>query len=52
MKFMEISSLEAAYRNVVKIKKNFKKKNERDFGFVNSSQKKNGKGNLNLHNKK
>jgi hypothetical protein len=43
-------SLGMAYRYVVKIKEKIKK-NKRAFGYANSSQLKQGKGNLNPHNK-
>jgi hypothetical protein len=42
MDFMDISSLDVAYRYVVKIKHKFKQK-KRKFNFTNSSQQKQGK---------
>jgi hypothetical protein len=50
MDFLDIASLDRAYRYVVKIKNKFKKK-RRDFGSANSSQSKQGKGNPNPYNK-
>ena len=48
MEFLDISSLGAAYRYAVKIKQKFKQRNRWDFGFVNSSQQKEGKGSPNM----
>jgi hypothetical protein len=38
MDFLDISSLDAAYRNVVKIEQKFKHQNKRDFRFANTQQ--------------
>jgi hypothetical protein len=43
MEFMDIASLGATYRYVVKIDLKFKQKRQ-EFGFANSSQSKQGKG--------
>jgi hypothetical protein len=50
MEFLDISSLGATYRYVVKIEQKIKQKT-RKFGSENPSQQKNGKGNPNPHNK-
>jgi hypothetical protein len=50
MEFLDIASLGAAYRYVVKIKQKFKQK-RREFGSSNSSQSKQGKGSPNPQNK-
>jgi hypothetical protein len=50
MEFLDISSLGAAYRYVVKIEQNLKQK-MRQFGPGNPSQQKPGKGDPNPHNK-
>ena len=47
MEFLDISSLGAAYRYAVKIEQKFKQRNRRDFGSVNTSQQKVGKGSPN-----
>jgi hypothetical protein len=44
MEFMDISSLGAAYRYVVKIEQKFKHQNKKEFGSANSQQPKYGKG--------
>jgi hypothetical protein len=44
MDFLEISSLGATYRYVVKIKHKFKQQNKWEFGFENMQQPKYGKG--------
>jgi hypothetical protein len=44
MEFLDISSLGAAYRYVVKIEKKFKQKNKWDFSSAKPSQKNHGKG--------
>jgi hypothetical protein len=41
--FLDISSLGAAYRYVVKIKQKFKHQNKREFGSTNPQQPKHGK---------
>jgi hypothetical protein len=46
MEFLDISSLGATYRYVVKIEQKFKKKNKKDFSYANPSQQKHGKGAL------
>jgi hypothetical protein len=50
MDFLDIASLGAAYRYVVKIEQKFKQK-RREFGSANSSQPKQGKGGPNPPNK-
>jgi hypothetical protein len=50
MDFLDIASLGAAYRYVVKIEQKFKQKG-REFGSTNSSQPKQGKGGSNPQNK-
>jgi hypothetical protein len=45
MEFLDISSLGATYRYVVKIKQKFKQQNKWDFGYANPQQPKYGKGN-------
>jgi hypothetical protein len=50
MDFLDIVSLGAAYRYVVKIVQKFKQKRQ-EFGSANSSQPKQGKGDLNLQKK-
>jgi hypothetical protein len=50
MKFLDISSLGAAYRYAFKIKQKLKQKT-RQFGPGNPSQQKPGKGGSNPHNK-
>jgi hypothetical protein len=50
MEFLDISSLGAAYRYVVKIEQKFKQQNKREFGFENLQQLKYGKGSPNSHN--
>jgi hypothetical protein len=50
MDFLDIASLDVAYKYVVKIEKKFKKK-RREFGSTNSSQLKQGKGSPNPQNK-
>jgi hypothetical protein len=50
MEFLDIASLGAAYRYVVKIEHKFKQK-RREFGSSNSSQPKQGKGSPNPQNK-
>jgi hypothetical protein len=44
MEFLDISSLGAAYRYVVKIEQKFKQQNKREFGSANMQQPKYGKG--------
>ena len=51
MEFLDISSLGAAYRYAVKIEQKFKQRNRCDFGSVNTSQQKEGKGNPNMQTK-
>jgi hypothetical protein len=51
MEFMNISSLGAAYRYVVKIEQKFKQQNKREFISANSQQPKYGKGGLNSQDK-
>ena len=51
MEFLDISSLGAAYHSVVKIEQKFKQRNRWDFGYVNASQQKMGKGSLNTQTK-
>ena len=51
MEFLDISSLGAAYRYAVKIEQKFKQRNRWDFGSMNASQQKAGKGNPNMQNK-
>jgi hypothetical protein len=51
MEFLDISSLGAAYRYVVKIKQKFKQRNKWEFGAANASQHKHGKGDPNTLNK-
>jgi hypothetical protein len=46
MEFLDISSLGTTYRYVVKIEQKFKQK-KREFGSMNSSTVKQGKGNPN-----
>jgi hypothetical protein len=48
MEFLDIASLRPNYRHVVKIEHKFKQK-RREFGSVNPSQSKQGKGNPNPH---
>jgi hypothetical protein len=43
MEFLDISSLGTTYRYAIKIEQKFKQK-KREFGSVNSSQQKQGKG--------
>jgi hypothetical protein len=50
MDFLDISSLESAYRYVVKIEKKFKQQNKRELGSVNPQQPKHGKRNPNQQN--
>jgi hypothetical protein len=51
MEFLDISSLGATYRYVVKIRKKVKKNNKRDFSSANPSQQKHNKGGPNSQNK-
>ena len=51
MVVLDISSLGFAYRYAIKIEQKFKHMNRRDFGFVNASQQKVGKGNPNVQTK-
>jgi hypothetical protein len=51
MEFLDISSLGAAYRYVVKIEQKFKQKNKWDFSSANPSQQKHGKGGPNSQGK-
>jgi hypothetical protein len=51
MDFLDISSLGATYRYVVKIEQKFKQQSKQEFGFVNMPQQKHGKGKPNSHNK-
>ena len=48
MEFLDISSLEATYHYVVKIEQKFKQRNRQDFGSVNASKHKAGKGKPNM----
>jgi hypothetical protein len=50
MEFLDISSLGATYRYVVKIEQKFKQQNKREFGSANPQQPKYGKGNPNSQN--
>jgi hypothetical protein len=50
MEFLDISSLGAAYRYVVKIEQKFKQQNKWEFGSANMQQPKYGKGNPNSQN--
>jgi hypothetical protein len=47
MDFLDISSLDAAYRYAVKIEQKFKHQNKRDFGSINPQQPKYDKDNPN-----
>ena len=51
MDFQDISSLGAAYRYVVKIEQKFKQRNRWDFGSMNASPQKAGKGSPNMQTK-
>ena len=48
MEFLDISSLGVAYRYAAKIEQKFKQSNRRDFGSMNTSQQKGGKGSPNM----
>ena len=48
MEFLDISSLGATYHYDVNIERKFKQMNRLDFGFVNTSQQKEGKGSPNM----
>jgi hypothetical protein len=52
MEFLDISSLGAACRYVVKIEQKFKQQNKQKFGFANPQQPKYGKGRHNSQNNK
>ena len=51
MEFLDISSLGAAYRYAVKIEQKFKQRNRWDFGSMNTSLQKVGKGIPNMQTK-
>ena len=51
MEFLDISSLGATYCYVVKIEQKFKQRNRWDFGSMNTSQEKVGKGSPNMQTK-
>ena len=51
MDFLDILSLGATYCYAIKIEQKFRKRNRQDFGFVNASQQKEGKGNPNIQTK-
>ena len=48
MEFLDISSLGVAYHYAVKIEQKFKQRNRLDFGSVNTSRQKVGKGSPNM----
>ena len=51
MEFLDISSLGVTYRYAIKIEQKFKQRNRWDFGFLNPSQQKVGKGSPNMQTK-
>jgi hypothetical protein len=52
MDFLDISSLGAAYRYVVKKEQKFKQQSKQEFGFENMPQHNHGKGNPNSQNER